>query len=244
MKRSVKITLLTLIALVVLPALGFCIFMTVVYLGTAGKWPFKPLEERTYEIALSNGGIVRIAAVEQRGFRSDGWTVSARYKPPGDLELERIGEWEGYDHNPSVYVINDLVILPSPDQRTLYARTRKGEWKFFSMQFPDEHPPFPASFYAALTGLTEEEIKSIRKDISPDERDWTPAIYLKKFFPESMEVYVLYQTNPNTKRHIRLKLSEDGTRMTLIEVRKEKSSSPKARTGIFEFASARHSGIG
>ena len=183
-----------------------------------------PLEKRNHEIALSNGGVVRIEAVEQRGFRSDGWTVSATYRPPAGLELERIGEWEGYDHNPSVYLINDLVILPSPDQRTLSVRTRKGEWKFFSMQFPDAHPAFPANFYAALTGLAEDEIESIRKDISPDEKDWSPAVYLKKFFPESMEVYVLYQTNPNTKRHIRLKLSEDGTRMTLVEVRKEKSS--------------------
>jgi hypothetical protein len=224
MKRSVKITLITLIALVVLPALGFCILMTALYLATAGSWPFTPLDKRTHEIALTNGGTVRIEAVEQRGFRSDGWTVYARYQPPGGLGLERIGEWEGYNHHPSVYVTNDLVILPSPDQKTLHVRTRKGEWKFFSMQFPDEHPPFPANFYAALTGLTEEEIRSIRTDISPDEKDWSPSVYLKEFFPESMEVYVLYQTNPDTKRHIRLKLSEDGTRMTLLEVRKEKSS--------------------
>ena len=117
---------------------------------------------------------------------------------------------EGYDHNPSVHVINDLVILRSPDQKTLYVRTRKAEWKFFSMQFPDERSTFPPSFYAALTGLTEEEVKSIRKDIDPDEKDWTLAVDLKEFFPDSMEVYVLYQTNPEYQEHrFVLKLSED-----------------------------------
>ncbi len=231
MKRSVKIALLTLIALVVLPAIAICILMIAGYLGMAGSWPFKPLEKRHHEVALSNGGIVRIEAVEQRGFRSDGWTVYARYKPPSGITFERIGEWEGYNHNPAVHVINDLIILPSPDQKTLYVRTREGKWRFFSMQFPDEQSSLPTSFYVGMTGLTEKEIKSIRKDIEPDEKGWAPAVYLKKFFPESMEVSVLYQTNLATQRHLRLKLSEDGTQLTLIEVRKERLTPTGAARG-------------
>jgi hypothetical protein len=214
--------LFALAAVVALAVLCAGILVTGMYLAMAGKWPFKPLEKRRHEIALSNGGKVEIEAIEQRGFRGDGWTVYARYQPPGGEAVERIGEWEGYNHTPSVYTVHDLVILPSPDQRTLYVRTRKGEWKFFSMQFPDERSSLSSEFYAAMTGLSQEEINSVRKDIDPDEKGWSPSVYLKKFIPESMEVHVLYQTNPATKRHLRLKLSEDGTRMRLIEVRKEK----------------------
>lgn len=227
MNRKIKIVLICLVAVVGLSIAGFCALMAAMYLDVTGSWPFKPLDRIKNEIHLSNGGTVLVKAIEQREFRSDGWSVNAQYKPPGNQAVERIGEWEGYNYNPHVYLVDSLVVLPSPDTKTLYVRTKKGKWKFFSMQFPDEHTSLPMSFYTTLTSLTEEEIRSVRKDIDPDERGWSPSIYLKEFYPETREVYVIYRTNLSTTRHIRLKLSEDGSDLTLLDIRKEKTVNTK-----------------
>ena len=224
MKRTVKVTLLATGALTALAVLGFVVLITGEYLALAGYWPFTPLERRKYDIALPNGAEVRIEAIEQRGFRSDGWTVYASYVQAGMSEPERIGSWEGYRHEPPVYVVKDLVVLPSPDQKTLYVRTQRGEWKFFAMQFPLDRHAFPTSHYAALTGLTDEEVTQIAREIAPEQSGHTPYVALEAFLPDSMEARVaFYSTNPNAAGHVRLRLSSDGTRMTLIEIKPEKT---------------------
>ena len=181
----------------------------------------KPLERKTNDILLSNGATLRIEAVEQRGFRSDGWSVTASYMPAGSNDLEMIGWWEGYNHDPIIHIVDNLVVLPSPDLHTLYVRSADGKWRFFSMQFPDERSSLPIQHYTTLTTLTEDELHSVRQDIEPDEKEWAPAIYLKSFDPTTKEVYVLYQTNPETRRHIYLKLSDDGTDLSLVRIKKE-----------------------
>jgi hypothetical protein len=136
--------------------------------------------------------------------------------------VEKIGGWEGYNHSPLVYVVDNLVVLLSPDQHTLYVRTAEAKWKFFSMQFPDERSSLPMIYYTALTTLTEEELSSIRKDIDSEEKEWSPSIWLKAFDPVTREVHVLYRTTPSKVRHILLKLSPDGTDLTSVSIKKEK----------------------
>ncbi len=189
-----------------------------------GAWPFEPLKRTETDLPLSNGGVVQVEAVEQRGFRSDGWSVYARYLPPGGEKFEKIGSWEGYNHYPEVYLADELVVIPSPDQRTLYVRTRNGKWKFFILDLPGEHTSLSMRYYSSMTTLSENELRSIRGDLDPDEKGWSTTTSICDFSPENRELYIIYRTGFRSTRHIRLKLSEDGTDLTLISVTKEATS--------------------
>ena len=49
-------------------------------MALSGAWPFEPLARRSHEIALTNGALIRIEGVEDRGWGSSGylWTASFR----------------------------------------------------------------------------------------------------------------------------------------------------------------------
>jgi hypothetical protein len=218
-KRRTKILLAALALCLVLPVVGYVALMATLHRALSGSWPFTPLERIENRIDLPNGSFVQIEAIEQRGFRSDGWSVYATYFPAAESAGEVIGFWEGYNHRPPVYVVDRLVVLPSPDQRTLYVRTPANEWKFFYLNFPDEQPGLPISHYTALTTLTEEEMASIRKDMTPEERAYSPSASLESFDPATRKVHITYRTTSARTRELVLQLSEDGTDLTLSSIR-------------------------
>lgn len=222
MRRRTKVALICLGGTACLAVVGYVALIAALKMALSGTWPFSPLNRIENEIPLANGGVVQIVAVEQREFRSDGWTVHAGYRPQGSDSVEMIGEWEGYNHNPKIYIVGKLVILPSPDQKTLYVRTAQGKWKFFFLEFPDAQSSLPLSHYTTLSTLSEEELLSIREALDPDERGWSPSVSLDGFDPDTCEAHVLYRTNLNTVRHIFLKLSPDGTDLTLATLWKDK----------------------
>ncbi len=222
MSRGFKIVLIIVAGIVFLPVLTLFLGWAALVLNGSGKWPFDPLERVENTISLSNGGLVKIEAIEQRGPRSDGWTVYARYLFAETGQLEEIGVWEGYNHDPEVFVAGELVVLPSPDQTTLFVRQSHGRWKFFSLRFPTEATSLPMSHYTTLTTLTESELARIRSDLDPDEIGWSPSVSIQSFRPETKELHLKYQTNLSTVRYMRLKLSEDGSDLSLMDVCKVK----------------------
>jgi len=222
MSRGLKIVLIAVAGIVLVPILALILGWTALVLDGSGKWPFDPLERVENTLSLSNGGLLEIEAIEQRGPRSDGWTVYARYWASEAGQLEEIGVWEGYNHSPEVFVAGRLVVLPSPDQTTLFVRQTDGRWKFFSLRFPTEASSLSMSHYTTLTTLTESELARIRSDLDPDEIGWHPSVSILSFRPESKELQLKYQTNLSTVRYLRLKLSEDGGDLSLMDVRKVK----------------------
>jgi hypothetical protein len=221
MKRSTKLVAATLTILVCVPILGIVLLFVTLKLHASGTWPFPPPQRIENSIAIPNGGTVHITAVEQP---ADPMLVKAQYRPPGGRDVEPIGEWLGRNTSPSIYMANGLVILMNSDQKLFYVRTSQGRWKWFSIDFPDEHSSLPISHYTTLTTLTEEELLRIRKDIDSDDRkDWSPAIRLDGFDPDTREISVRYEMK-YTVRHIFLKLSPDGVDLSLAGIRKDKDS--------------------
>lgn len=237
MNHKLKKILIAASILVVIPIVLFFLFITTIYMYGKGVWPFKPLDKVENVTALSNGAIVRITALEDL---SEGWSVSAQYRPPDSSVYEDIGHWFGYNHDPKIYLADGLVVLLNPNHKTIHVRTNAqnpfsaeklvpdhnnvihvprtmNQWNSFSMIFPHRHSSHPITFYTSMTTLTEQELNQI----DPREEGWTPAISVEEFDPATRE-FLLRQVNSNTTRYIYLQLSEDGTDLSLIKITNEK----------------------
>ena len=214
MNRVLKYILVTILIIVAVPIAVFYLYLFVVMpRHNEGSWPFKPLDQTENTIDLSNGGVIRIEAIEQRGFRSDGWSVSAQYRAPRSSMYEDIGGWEGYNHDPKVYLTDGLLVLLNPDKKTIHVRTNQNRWKFFKMIFPDRLTSLPITFYTGMTTLTAHELSQI----DPKENGWTPSVYVEEFDPVTREI-IMKQLYSSTVRYIHLQLSEDGSDLELIGI--------------------------
>ena len=192
MKRQAKITFLSFISLAGL-VIMVCVLLLLGYqLQTEGKWPFKPLDRWRTEIVVPSAGIIVLEGVAQRGYDSDGFSISASYRPPDSTASEPMGSWTGNGSEPKAFASGALLVVLSPDQRTIFVRAGERQWNHFQMQFPDEATSLPLSFYSRITGLSEAELQQIRSDIAEDEGHWSPAVYLQGFDSQTRIVTVLY----------------------------------------------------
>ncbi len=87
--RATRFIFIGAAALVGIPIAGCVALLIVLRLAETATWSFPPLKHVENRVELSNGGALLIDAVEQRGFRSDGWTVNAGYLAPGREQVEK-----------------------------------------------------------------------------------------------------------------------------------------------------------
>jgi hypothetical protein len=214
------------IAVPTVSVLYACVFVLVRSLLLAadnyeqGKWPFPPLKQTHEEIALGNGGIIRIdGEVRDRSWKPS-VDCNASYKPPNSDKYERITGWFPTLAHPSVFVVDGLVVVFHPHTTTMHVRTNEGVWRHFGMSFPREGDPEPLSYYVSATSLSEDDLQRIRN--SPDDHDpmWGPSASIENFDPQNRHLLVNYHIK-NTTKDLTLELAEDGTKLRLLGIRED-----------------------
>ena len=229
MKRSTKVLVSIIGCLVIVPVVAVLLLGFVWFREEKGTGPSKPLKRTSEEIVLSNGGRVRVEGLEEEGFRKNIFLCSASYLPPMSREWEGISNWRGrWDGSniPSVFVVGQLIVLPTPDRHALWVRSSKGFWRPFVMVFPSperSNPNLPLGWYCQMTSLKEDEITRINKTVEDDEKLFVPSVQIKNFDPTTRTLTVLYRRNLVTGWQLVLELSEDGEGLHLLSIEKEKS---------------------
>jgi hypothetical protein len=234
MPGAVKIGLAIVAIAAALPILGVVALFV-------GMTQFTPLAVATREIRLPNHGSLIIDG--QRRDRSEhGFSQRAGYRPPGSTGTEWFGEVsDGVE--PQVYQAGPLVVVIDPPAAQLYVRTQgdhaavdraqdsavasnvdhvvsptlPGRWKNIALIFPNDLGPFPVSYYAGKNGLTEEETSRINQLGGKRERKY-PTTYIQSFDPETRDLECSYQVDNTNSWPLHLRLSDDGTRLVLIEI--------------------------
>jgi len=213
MRRGVKITIAVASAVVLLPIVGIAMLFLGVSLfdrdmsAVAGR-----------EIALPNQGSLVIDG-QRRGRSEHGFSQSAGYRPPGSTEIEWFGDLsDGAD--PQFYQAGPLVVVIDLPGGCLFVRnpSAREKWKCLALLFPNDlGPSFPVSFYVERNGLTMEEVSRINELGGKGKQKW-PTTYIEKFDPETRDLTCSYHIDNKSSWPLRLRLSEDGSHLTLIEI--------------------------
>jgi hypothetical protein len=234
MPRGVKIGLAIVGVAAVLPILGIVALFV-------GMTRFTPSPVATRELKLPNHGSLIIDG--QRRSRSEhGFSQRAGYRAPGSTAIEWFGEIsDGVE--PQIYQAGVLVVVIDPPAARLYVRTQVAQaaiehgpdrargsdvdrvvrptvdakWKSLALIFPNDLGPFPIAYYAEKNGLTEEEISRINELGGKRERKY-PTTYIQSFDPDTRDLKCSYQVDNTSSWPVHLRLSEDGTRLALIEI--------------------------
>jgi len=217
MSRGIKIGLIAAGTLVVLPIVAIVVLFV-------GMSQFKPPQTVRREIRLANQASLIIDGNE-RSRSEHGFSQRAGYRPPGSAEIEWFGDVsDGVE--PQVYQAGPLVVVIDLPAAQLYVRTHavhaetgpeQENWKSLALIFPDDLGPFPISFYAERNGLTTEEVSRINELGGKRERKY-PTTYIQTFDPETRDLKCSYHVDNKSSWPLRLRLSEDGTRLALIEI--------------------------
>lgn len=169
------------------------------------------------EIPLPNHGSLIIDG-EARGRSEHGFSQRAGYRPPGSAEIEWFGDVsDGVE--PQVYQAGPLLVVSDPPSACLFVRTSKSQerWKSLALIFPNDLGPFPISFYAERNGLTTEEVSRINELGGKREQKY-PTTYIQSFDPETRDLRCSYHVDNKRSWLLHLRLSEDGTRLALVEI--------------------------
>jgi hypothetical protein len=167
------------------------------------------------EIRLANHGSVIIDG-EQRSRSEHGFSQRAGYRRPGSAEIEWFGDVsDGVE--PQVYRAGPLVVVIDLPAAQLYVRTPNENWKNLALIFPDDLGPFPVSFYAEKNGLTEEEVSRISELGGKRERKY-PTTYIQSFDPQTRDLKCSYHVDNKSSWPLHLRLSDDGTRLSLVAI--------------------------
>jgi hypothetical protein len=221
MARGIKIgiTVVAIVAVLPIVAIG------VLFVGISMSQD-KPSQIFRREISLANHGSLIIDG-EERSRSEHGFSQRAGYRSPGSTEIEWFGDVsDGVE--PQVYQAGPLVVVIDLPAAQLYVRTQviRGEtgappmeknWKNLALVFPDDLGPFPISFYAERTGMTMQEVSRINELGGKRERKY-PTTYIQSFDPETRDLKCSYHVDNTTSWPLRLRLSEDGTRLALVEI--------------------------
>jgi len=213
MRRGVKITIAVASAVILLPIVGIAMLFLGVSLfdrdmsAVAGR-----------EIALPNQGSLVIDG-QRRGRSEHGFSQSAGYRPPGSTEIEWFGDLSD-GNDPQFYQAGPLVVVIYLPGGCLFVRnpSAREKWKCLALLFPNDlGPSFPVSFYVKRNGLTMEEVSRINELGGKGEQKW-PTTYIEKFDPETRDLTCSYHIDNKSSWPLRLRLSEDGSHLTLIEI--------------------------
>jgi hypothetical protein len=167
------------------------------------------------EISLATHGSLIIDG--KRSSRSEhGFSQRAGYRPPGSAAIEWFGDVsDGVE--PRVYQAGPLVVVIDFPSAQLYVRTVEQNWKSLALIFPNDLGPFPISYYAERSGLTIGEVSRINELGGKRERKY-PTTYIQSFDPETRDLNCSYHVDNKASWPLRLRLSEDGTRLALLGI--------------------------
>jgi hypothetical protein len=210
MHRGIKIGIIVAGIVVVLPIVA----IVALFVGIS-MLEDKPSETVRREINLANHGSLIIDGKE-RSRSEHGFSQRAGYRRPGSAEIEWFGDVsDGVE--PQVYQAGPLVVVIDLPAAQLYVRTVEQNWKSLALIFPDDLGPFPISFYAERNGLTTEEVSRINELGGKRERKY-PTTYIESFDPETRDLKCSYHVDNKSSWPLHLRLSEDGTRLALVEI--------------------------
>src|ERR1051325_2980241 len=238
MAHPIKIAITVAAIVVLLPI----VVVTVLFVGLPR---FTPLPSVRREIQFPNHGSLVIEG-EKRSRSEHGFSQRAGYRPPGSAKIEWFGEVsDGVE--PQVYQAGPLVVVIDFPAAQLYVRThvvpaatqedvrpngrdgalrRPGvkvdvpvdeNWKSLALIFPNDLGSFPISYYAERNGLTTEEVVRVNELGGNRERKY-PTTYIQSFDPETRDLKCSYHVDNKSSWPLHLRLSADGTRLSLIEI--------------------------
>jgi hypothetical protein len=213
-QRIMKRKLLLYLALVLIGGSIYCLTL----LFGPPKLP-PPIHEL---INLSNGGIIYIdyTNVPPKGLDGSDVDFTISYKRPSGSKIEPITVGECFapfdESEVSAYVASPLVVLiihGSP-----YVRTKDGTWKIFTMGngFPSTND-FSAEDIQ-LMGITSRQSFPLKEQGSA-------FTTIESFDPQTRILLMNYSFDNMTK-HLKLQLSEDGTKLKVLDVHDEKFPTP------------------
>jgi hypothetical protein len=179
-----------------------------------------PTHER---INLPNGGIVYIDCtnVPPKGLDSSDLDGAISYKSANSGAIERVTGFEYYTKldvsDVPAYIADSLVVLIVHDSGGVpYVRTKGGAWKKFGMDlwFPDKND-FSAEDIK-LMGITSQ------KSLAPRFQR-TVSTEIENFDPQTRIFAITYQDIfKHMLKRLRLQLSEDGSKLKVLDMRDEK----------------------
>ena len=214
MSRGMKIGLVVGGAVIVLPVMAIAVLFAAISLlpETASK-------VMTREMHLANQGSLIIDG-NVHGRSEHGTSQRAGYRAPGSSEIEWFGDVsDGVE--PGVYFSGALVVVIDAPSACLFVRNPKSKekWKTLALVFPNDIGPFPVAWYAERNGLTIDEVSRINELGGKRERKY-PTTYIQGFEPGTRDLKCSYWVDNKSAWPLQFRLSEDGTRLALVEIGK------------------------
>jgi hypothetical protein len=167
------------------------------------------------EITLPNHGSLIIDG-KKSGRSEHGYSQRAGYRSPGSTGIEWFGEVSDGVVS-KVYQAGPLLVVIDFPAAQLYVRSKNAHWKNLALVFPDDLGPFPVSFYVEKTSLTAEEVLRIDRLGGKHGRKY-PTTYIQSFDPNTRDLNCSYYLDNQSSWPLHLRLSEDGTRLSLIDI--------------------------
>jgi hypothetical protein len=181
------------------------------------------------EINLSNGGTIYIDStfLVPQGMDSSDVDSKISYKPPGNGAIEPITVDELYSplDKSEIYpnVVGPLVVVITGGMP--FVRSKDGVWKNFAMgfDFPSTDDFSPDDI--KLMGITSQRSQGSKAFThGPDE--FTTIENFDHFDPQTRVLLINYFLDGKIEKRLKLQLSEDGTKLKVLDVREGKNPTP------------------
>jgi hypothetical protein len=153
-----------------------------------------------------------------RGRSEHGFSQRAGYRPAGSAEIEWFGDVsDGVE--PQVYQAGPLVVVIDLPGSCLFVRNPNSQekWKSFALVCPNDLGRFPISFYVERNGLTTDEVSRISDLGGKRDQKW-PTTSIQSFDPGTRDLNCSYHVDNKSSWPLHLRLSEDGTHLSLIGI--------------------------
>jgi len=212
MRRGIKIGITVVGTMIALPIVG----IGVLFLGVS-RFDRDMSAVASREMALADHASLIIDGA-RHGRSEHGFSQRVGYRPPGSAEIEWFGEAsDGVE--PQVYQAGPLVVVIDRPSGCMLVRNSDSQpkWKTLALVFPNDLGPFPISYYVEQTGLTTDEVSRINELGGKRDRKW-PTTYIQSFDPDTRDLKCSYWVDNKNSWPLRLRLSEDGAHLALIEI--------------------------
>jgi len=210
MSRGIKIGIIVGGIVIVLPIVAIAVLF--VGMSQFESWPtFRR------EISLADHGSLIIDG-KAHGRSEHGFSQRAGYRPAGSAEIEWFGDVsDGVE--PQVYQAGPLVVVIDLPGACLFVRNPNSQekWKSFALVFPNDLGRFPISFYVERNGLTTDEVSRISDLGGKRDQQW-PTTSIQSFDPGTRDLNCSYHVDNKSSWPLHLRLSEDGTHLSLIGI--------------------------
>jgi len=214
-RRNKRILIVATVALGV-PVLAMVAFIVAFGMAVSGTWPFEPLHRRSRQIELTNGALIRIEGVEDRGWGSDGYLWTASFRQRDEADFVRIGGWIGPNDDFTAYTRGALIVCPNPDRRMIHVRGSNSQWKSFDLRLPGKTENL-AEFSKFTAALAEGDLRRFQADLTEAETQYSPMTQILAFDPVTLEIRARILTG--LTREAIFGLSEDGQSLSLKSLR-------------------------